>query len=77
MIQRFHIPIGAGEEANPHDTGDWVLYPDHIAEVSALRARLEKLKRLVLLVDKSVENVVMQSINITIWSEYCATFPDE
>jgi hypothetical protein len=47
-IQRFYIPIGPGEEANPHQDGAWVLYQDakdyYDGAMTAMQMEVDELK---------------------------------
>ena len=61
-------------------TTEWVPISDYQTlerERDELKRRLNKLKRLVLLTDQSLACLEMQSMNITIWGEYCKAYPDE
>lgn len=46
-------------------------------KIKTLEARVEKLKRLMLLTDPIVSNVEMNSVAVTQWDEYIREFPDE
>jgi hypothetical protein len=56
---------------------NFLKWGEYMKRAQLAERKLEKLKRLVLLTDTSVSNVIMNDLSIRQWNEFVKEFPDE